>query len=291
MRSLCPGIVTKLLQIDDLDGPYTRYCNAYACGFNEWDHVSGNARLPAVLAELAAATPPPRTPMAASPDPSGAGSFSDQQNAAWSLDALFELPHTRLRYYKKLYARLLKSTTPGRSDHRLLTRANERLDTLVGIVADRRHVRPEDAGDGNPASSARTSEPPASASSAAPPSVMSNEDIRGDGRTDSDHTRSSVRSSGAGTGSSDRHSGETGATSVGNYPSSTSLAPPVTDLEKRLATDRTLDIFTMQPKVRFCPYGCCASRVPFLFELSALHLSNSLTLSIYPSPHRRSVCR
>lgn len=25
---------------------------------------------------------------------------------------------------------------------------------------------------------------------------------------------------------------------------------PVTDLERRLSTDRTLDIFTMQPKVR-----------------------------------------
>jgi hypothetical protein len=50
---------------------------------------------------------------------------------AWSLDALFILPFTRLRYYRKLYARLLRSTKEGRSDHRLLVVANQRLDGLV----------------------------------------------------------------------------------------------------------------------------------------------------------------
>lgn len=60
--------------------------------------------------------------------------FSDRKrdpNEPWTLDSLFALPHLRLKYYKKLYSRLLKSTQPGRSDHRLLVRANEKLDQLV----------------------------------------------------------------------------------------------------------------------------------------------------------------
>ncbi|KAH7104448.1 hypothetical protein BKA62DRAFT_767520 [Auriculariales sp. MPI-PUGE-AT-0066] len=229
--------------IDDLDGPYTRYCNSYATNFDVWPTIVDNAKLPAVLAELSAASSP------RVPHPSADPSSSDVPSE-WTLDMLFELPHSRLRYYKKLYARLLKSTTPGRSDHRLLARANERLDVLVSIVAERKFVNAEDAGDGNPAPGARDSQPPPSASSSVPASLSGHsENIRMDGRTDSDQTRSSVRSSGAGTGSSgDRHSRETAGTSVGNFPSSTSLSAPVTDLEKRLSTERTLDIFNMQPK-------------------------------------------
>lgn len=48
-----------------------------------------------------------------------------------SLDGLFILPYQRCRYYKKLYTKLLKSTHPGRSDHRLLSAANDKLDELI----------------------------------------------------------------------------------------------------------------------------------------------------------------
>lgn len=48
--------------------------------------------------------------------------------------------------------------------------------------------------------------------------------------------------------SSERLSQETASTSVGRV-SPSSLSMPVTDLERRLATDQTLDIFTMKPKV------------------------------------------
>ena len=51
------------------------------------------------------------------------------------------LPHGRLKYYKKLYGRLLKSTAPGRSDHKLLVGAVEKLERLVATVEGRFNVR------------------------------------------------------------------------------------------------------------------------------------------------------
>ena len=55
----------------------------------------------------------------------------------WTLDRLFLQPRSRLKYYKKLYARLLKSTKPGRSDHSLLLSATETLDRLFHRVETR----------------------------------------------------------------------------------------------------------------------------------------------------------
>lgn len=55
----------------------------------------------------------------------------------WTLDGLFLLPHGRLKYYRKLYGRLLKSTAPGRSDHRLLLGAMEKLERLLATVEER----------------------------------------------------------------------------------------------------------------------------------------------------------
>ena len=59
----------------------------------------------------------------------------------WTLDELFLLPKGRLKYYKKLYSRLLKSTSPGRSDHRLLTGALEKLDKLLAAIESRANNR------------------------------------------------------------------------------------------------------------------------------------------------------
>jgi len=57
------------------------------------------------------------------------------------LDGLFLLPHGRLKYYKKLYGRLLKSTAPGRSDHKLLVGAMDKLERLLTTVEGRFDVR------------------------------------------------------------------------------------------------------------------------------------------------------
>ncbi|KAK0524606.1 hypothetical protein OC834_005466 [Tilletia horrida] len=109
--------------IDDLDGPYTRFCDNFFSNFDNWPAVQSNSKLPVLLAEI---SQPPAD--------GSAPIFSDrkrQPDEAWTLDGLFSLPHVRLKYYKKLYARLLKSTQPGRSDHRLLVLANEKLDELL----------------------------------------------------------------------------------------------------------------------------------------------------------------
>lgn len=59
----------------------------------------------------------------------------------WNLDALFLLPKGRLRYYRKLYSRLLKSTTPGRSDHKLLLGALDKLDILMSTLESRSTIQ------------------------------------------------------------------------------------------------------------------------------------------------------
>jgi hypothetical protein len=130
-------------QIDDLDTPYTKFCTNYAIGFDAWDPVVANTRLPPILATLSSVNPPPAALLSTNPDVNG--------SPTWTLDALFALPRARLKYYKKLYTRLLKSTQPGRSDHKLLTGAVEKLESLLGILAERERVviRQEEAWNAN----------------------------------------------------------------------------------------------------------------------------------------------
>lgn len=57
-----------------------------------------------------------------------------------SIDGLFILPYRRLRYYKKLYSKLLQSTQPGRSDHQHLSAANDKIVELMSAcVASQQH--------------------------------------------------------------------------------------------------------------------------------------------------------
>ena len=91
-------------------------------GFDSYPPVTRNALLPDILSDISASTPP--TP----------------PHHQWSLDALFILPFVRLRYYRKLYSRLLRSTKEGRSDHGLLLAANQRLEMLVSEVETRLEI-------------------------------------------------------------------------------------------------------------------------------------------------------
>lgn len=119
-----PLITPSHMQIDDLEAPYMRYCDNYFADFDTWSAVQTNARLGPLLLEISEATQADGSPVV----------FSDKKRRpgdTWTLDALFALPQSRLKYYKKLYSRLLKSTQPGRSDHRLLVGANEKLDELL----------------------------------------------------------------------------------------------------------------------------------------------------------------
>jgi hypothetical protein len=90
--------------------------------------VASNSKLPSTLAAFSDSNPPPLSPSSQAhlPEP-----------ATWTLDSLFLLPHGRLKYYKKLYGRLLKSTAPGRSDHKLLLGAMEKLERLLATVEGR----------------------------------------------------------------------------------------------------------------------------------------------------------
>jgi hypothetical protein len=125
-------LVLMLCKIDDLERPYTTYADKYRAGFDDWEPVKSNPKLGGVLETFSASNPPPSIVVQASQlrDPS-----------LWTLDALFLLPKGRLQYYRKLYSRLLKSTTPGRSDHRLLTGALEKLDGLLTTLDNRAHIK------------------------------------------------------------------------------------------------------------------------------------------------------
>lgn len=217
--------------IDDLETPYTNYAHKYTCGFDNWDPVKNNTRLPTVLSTFSASNPPP--------------SNVDQ----WTLDVLFLLPKGRLKYYRRLYGRLLKSTAPGRSDHKLLVAALDKLDGLLQTIDARGECI---VGQPSPPT------PP-------PPPAEHEEDEVIDLRTQSviaatrkseggwsegDHNPGSENSSarGSNTFSASEHSSrDTGMTSVSRGSTNT-MNMPIADLEKRLSTARCLDLFTMQPK-------------------------------------------
>lgn len=101
-----------------------RYCDNYFTDFDTWNSVQANPKLPQLLKDVSESTLPDGSPVV----------FSDRKRTpgdVWTLDDLFALPQLRLKYYKKLYSRLLKSTQAGRSDHRLLVSANDKLDDLL----------------------------------------------------------------------------------------------------------------------------------------------------------------
>ncbi|TBU34517.1 hypothetical protein BD311DRAFT_773593 [Dichomitus squalens] len=228
--------------IDDLEGPYTNYSNKYCSGFDTWEPVQANARVRTILAMFSSSCPPP-LPTSAPVHPA--------EPPIWTLDELFILPKGRIKYYKKLYNRLLKSTTPGRSDHRMLSGALEKLDKLLATIDSRASVR---VGGGN------TPTP----NEEAPPPIETEDEVVIDMRTrqstlepqlrapesgstsPSQRTSDSTRASGS-LSSSGRRSEDTAPTTDSRTSTST-LSMPITDLERRLSTERTLDIFTMKPK-------------------------------------------
>ncbi|KAF5377436.1 hypothetical protein D9615_005323 [Tricholomella constricta] len=227
--------------IDDLNGPYTNYCAKYRCGFDTWEPVQSNAKLANILTTFSSSNPPPTS----------ATISHATLPPTWTLDDLFLLPKARLKYYKKLYGRLLKSTAPGKSDHKLLVGALETLDGLLGTLDSRSSIKV-----GEPLSLA----PPAPSIQEAEEDIVidlrtqsviqqqqstQNEDLRSSAGPALGSESSSARGSSVSGG--ERMSRETAMTSVSRTSSST-LSMPISDLERRLSTQRTLDIFTMKPK-------------------------------------------
>lgn len=230
--------------IDDLDRPYTTYCQQFSTGFDQWEPVKSNTKLPGVLETFSTASPPSIAAIQSS-------QITDL--SLWTLDALFLLPKGRLLYYRKLYNRLLKSTVPGRSDHRLLTGALEKLDDLLETLDGRCQVK---VGQSPPASSSALppvspdvkSEPIASPAMSPVAEFDATHDKLLSGQFGGGNTSAttSVRESGSSSGA--RFSRETGTTSISRS-STPALPTSIANLEKRLATDMTLDLFTMEPKL------------------------------------------
>ncbi|KIP12399.1 hypothetical protein PHLGIDRAFT_61638 [Phlebiopsis gigantea 11061_1 CR5-6] len=217
--------------IEDLEAPYTKYAETWVSGFDEWEPVQSNPRLRTTLAIFSSSNPPPLP---------SSGPAHPAEPPLWTLGNLFLLPKGRLRYYRKLYSRLLKSTTPGRSDHRLLTGAIDKLDRLLTVLDERTVINVW--GDEQP-----LPPPP-------PAEVLGEDEVVIDLRTrDSTmplappsqrESNSTQDSRGVSIASQD-----TAPTSAApSRDSNTSMTMPIIDLERRLSTERTLDIFTMQPK-------------------------------------------
>lgn len=278
--------------ITDLSPAYTRYSTTFQVDFDAYDAVQSNVKLGPILSALTWPNTLPLPP--SSPD-----------TASPSLDQLFLLPVVRLSYYKKLYTKLLKSTQEGRSDHALLLDANEQLDHLVArceeaksrsvvlenggtlplklspslrkpAMLEERLPEPEAAPApasasvgvalGGPRSEERSSGESGRAASSSSRSVASSF-LAARALADYRSLASSYRSSAA--------TGTTNNTSAATHLASSYTAPPrIEDLERRLSTDRVLDIFTMLPKVRGCR--------------TVLHPRSQLMLS---PCHRNASCR
>ncbi|KAH7931088.1 hypothetical protein BV22DRAFT_1115861 [Leucogyrophana mollusca] len=226
--------------IDDLDQPYTTYCTKFCSGFDDWEPVKSNARLPGILEAFSVSNPP---------SSAITQSLDLPDLYTWTLDSLFLLPKSRLHYYKKLYGRLLKSTTPGRSDHRLLAAALEKLDALLTTLDGRAQLK---VGESLPSPSPTTGpvvedEVVVGMKQQLPENFGGPDNLLLSGKFGDGSTSTGTSARGSSSSRGERFSRETESTSVSRESTAT-MSSPVLDLERRLATDKTLDLFTMEPK-------------------------------------------
>lgn len=235
---------------DELEPAYTRYVTVLHHGFDLAPPVRNNPNVQPILTSL------PGSP---------------------TLDSLFEIPLNRVRYYKRLYAKLLRGSQPGRSDHKLLTAANEKLDSLLrrGEIAIRRPIDiPDESESEQPESDQQTALARSNRESDLPPLSgqqrdEEDSDFRSRPGTATDTQESFVPATGFTLvrQSSERDSGPqdsfdsnpTVTTTVTDFSSPTRPSTTHTstsshydsteDIESQLDTSETLDLFSMNPKV------------------------------------------
>ncbi|GAA5878322.1 hypothetical protein JCM3774_001986 [Rhodotorula dairenensis] len=299
--------------VDDVEPAYTRYATTYALDYDSFEPVQSNPNLAPILADL-----------------DWPASLPVQPQSRVTLDRLFELPLYRIQYYQRLYAKLLRSTQEGRSDHALLVSANEKLAQLEvlceegkrrSVVPPSQPTEPDRPGQEvesaeRPVVAARGEErshlgseavpdpPPRDEKPAVPPPPLEQEHKRRSpprlqldmpaSRPATSDSESSRSRPGAGAGAAPQRTSNdsatfdsplsseslrsSGATGISTANTSTiqsfSPTPPdglaekplrIEDLERRLNTDRTLDIFTMQP--RRCKLQIQPASLPFQREL------------------------
>lgn len=182
---------------------------------------------------------------ATNPPPSDSG--------LWTLDGLFFLPRMRLKYYQKLYNRLLKNT-----DNRLLIDAVDTLNMLIATLDSRQTIQ---VGDQDLA----TLGPPAldkedevvvdmmrteASSSSSTAKALEIDLVTPASESNSNRDTSSWEGCGYFLFYTSNYS-FVNREHISSYSraSTHTISMPITDLERRLVTDRTLDIFTMTPKV------------------------------------------
>ncbi|KAH8120387.1 hypothetical protein DFH11DRAFT_59126 [Phellopilus nigrolimitatus] len=238
-----PRAIGDLLMkwIDLLDSPYTNYCSTYLSGFDTWEPVQSNQRLPTVLETFSASNPPPN------------------DSPCWTLDDLFSLPRARIKYYQKLYGRLLKSSAPGKSTDKKLIGAVGRLEKLLTILDERSIVSLPNSSQVIESTDEIVIDTRESNEETLKPRVEHDGEprsVKAIERTRSEETvrhqeerdvRTSVESSARGSSLSSGSSRDTVPTSEGRS-SAGALSISMLDLERRLATDRCRDLFTMNPR-------------------------------------------
>ncbi|KAI9265019.1 hypothetical protein BDA99DRAFT_536516 [Phascolomyces articulosus] len=96
--------------IEDMEIPYANFARSSIPNLDKRPEITNNVSIRHLLENLSA-----------------------NVNDNITLGLLFEAPLKRLHYYKALYHRLLECTKPGRADHQLLLRANQRIDALINI--------------------------------------------------------------------------------------------------------------------------------------------------------------
>ncbi|ODN96427.1 hypothetical protein L198_04141 [Cryptococcus wingfieldii CBS 7118] len=230
--------------IDDLEPAYLMYTSNFLTGFDTYPPVSANAALPGILEEMSASSKPV-PPL-----------------DRWTLDALFVLPYTRLRYYRKLYTRLLRSTKEGRKDHGLLMAANDRLDKLAETVELRLEMDVSDKdGDAMSPQDQQQRELGSVISSARNDvfdALSLNEEMKDD----------QVRKSDEQVAVQSLHRPAAVRTTSVEY-TAEMLATALSDLELRIDTERTIDLFSMQ--IKRCRLQMQPPTLPFERSLRSSH--------------------
>ncbi|CDH49054.1 related to gef1 protein [Lichtheimia corymbifera JMRC:FSU:9682] len=94
--------------VDDMEVPYANFSRGFIANLNQRQDIVDNPAIRKLLQDL-----------------------SMKANYEITLESLFNAPVQQLKYYKMLYGRLLESAEPGRADHKLLLKANQRIDTVM----------------------------------------------------------------------------------------------------------------------------------------------------------------
>ncbi|KAG2224368.1 hypothetical protein INT45_006768 [Circinella minor] len=94
--------------IDDMEVPYANFSRGYITNLNKRQDIINQPGIQKLLHDI-----------------------STQASYEITLESLFNAPVQQLKYYKVLYSRLLESAEPGRADHKLLVKANRRIDTVM----------------------------------------------------------------------------------------------------------------------------------------------------------------